>query len=70
MNCKNGNLDILKKLHDVCECIIALYPFSISKEKKDQVSLFLNKLARWILKGVDQVIKARLSIATNSTNLK
>ena len=28
----------LKDLNNVCECIIALYSFRISKEKMDQVS--------------------------------
>ena len=40
-------VEILKNPKDVCECIIALYSFSISKEKIDQViSVVLNKLAK------------------------
>ena len=49
MDCKNrrleDNVEILKNPNDVCECIIALYSFSISKEKIDQImSVVLSKL--------------------------
>ena len=38
---------VLKDLNDVFECVLALYSFSISKEKKDEViSMVLSKLAK------------------------
>ena len=41
-----NKVEILKDSNDVCECIIALFSFSISKEKTDQVtSEVLSKLA-------------------------
>ena len=50
MNCENRRLEekreISKDPNDVCECIIALYSFSISKDKVDQViSVVISKLA-------------------------
>ena len=40
-------IEILKDPNDVCECIIALYSFSISKEKIGQViSVVLSKLTK------------------------
>ena len=39
LDCENRRLDhvveILKNLNDVCECIVALYCFSMSTEKLD-----------------------------------
>ena len=40
-------VEILKDPYDVCECIISLYSFNISKEKIDQViSVVLSKLTK------------------------
>ena len=51
LNSENRRLkyivEILKDPNDVCECVIVLNSFSVSKKKKDQViSVVLSKLAK------------------------
>ena len=48
---------ILKDSNDFCECIIALYTFSVSKEKIDQIiSVVLSKLAKKNIESFDQLV--------------
>ena len=47
--------EILKDPNDICECIIALYSFNVSKEKMDQNnSVVLSKLAK---KEIESLIR-------------
>ena len=76
MDCENRRLElkveILKDQNHVCECIIALYSFSVSKVKTDQViSVVLSKLAK---KDIGRFrpggVKARLLNAGSPSYLK
>ena len=52
--------EILKDPNNICEWILALYSFNLSKEKMDQnISVVLSKLVRRKLKGFDQVVSNR-----------
>ena len=68
LDCENRRLEhkveILKDSNDVCECIIALRSFNISKAKKDQV-LAKRDIQRFQSGGV----KARLVNARIPSNV-
>ena len=62
----------MKDPNDVCECIISLNSFSISKEKIDQViSVVLSKLEKMDIERFRSGgVKARLINARNQCYLK
>ena len=76
LDCENRRLEnkieIFNSLNSVCECITALYSFSISKEKIDQVfSMVLSKLAKKDISRFRSAdIKARLINARRPSYLK
>ena len=58
LDCENRRLEhkvgILKDSNDFCECIIALYTFSVSKDQK--ISVVLSKLAKKNIESFDQLV--------------
>ena len=64
--------EILKDPDNICECIIALYSFSISKEKMHQVpSQILSKLAKKDIESLQSgAVKARSINARGHIYLK
>ena len=65
-------VELLKNPNDVCKCIIALYSFSIGKEKIDRIiSVVLSKLAKKDIERFQSgCVKAKLINAMSLCYLK